>query len=104
MVRILAQALPEDDATQGVADTSTTDWDKIVFVITPIGEEGSEVRKHSDMVLKHLLDPVLEGFKMQAVRADKIEKSGLITKQVFEHLAYSRLCVADLSFNNPNAF
>jgi len=94
----------EGDATQGAADTSTTDWDKIVFVITPIGDEGSEARKHSDMMLKHLLDPVFEEFQMQAVRADKIEKSGLITKQVFEHLAYSRLCVADLSFNNPNAF
>ncbi len=28
----------------------------------------------------------------------------MITKQVFECLANARICVADLSFNNPNAF
>ena len=80
------------------------DWDNVVFVITPIGDDGTEIRKHADMTMKHLLEPVLDEFKMRVVRADKIEKSGLITKQIFEHLAHSRLCIADLSFNNPNAF
>jgi hypothetical protein len=56
------------------------------------------------MMLKHLLEPALADFGMTVVRADKIEKSGLITRQIFEHLAQSRLCIADLSFNNPNAF
>ena len=41
---------------------------------------------------------------MKAVRADQIDRAGLITKQIFECLAHARLCVADLSFNNPNAF
>ncbi len=60
--------------------SSATDWKNVAFIITPIGEEGSEVRKHADRVLRHLLDPVLADFKMQVVRADRIEKSGLITK------------------------
>ena len=79
-------------------------WAKVCFVITPIGNDESVERKHSDTILKHLLEPVLEEFGLRAVRADKIAKPGIITKQVIEHIAYSHLCVADLSFNNPNAF
>ena len=96
------------DATQPDEDTEPlvgeTDWTKVCFVITPIGNENSDQRKHSDTILKHLLEPVVREFGIDAVRADKIAKPGIITKQVIEYIAYSRLCVADLSFSNPNAF
>ncbi len=94
-----AEATPDD---QGAS--ANGDWDKICFVITPIGNDDSEERKHSDTILKHLLEPVLEEFKLRPVRADKISKPGIINKQVIEHIAYSRVCVSDLSFGNPNAF
>jgi hypothetical protein len=74
------------------------------FYITPIGEEGSDVRRHADMLLRHLVEPAFSEFKMKVVRADGIEKSGLITQQIFEQLVASKFCVADLSFGNPNAF
>jgi hypothetical protein len=98
--------LEEDEANISHQQVSqlAQDWNKVVFVITPIGDEGTDVRRHADMMLKHLLEPILAEFSMIVIRADRIEKSGLITKQVFEHLAYARLCIADLSFNNPNAF
>lgn len=83
---------------------SAEEWEKTCFVITPIGADDSVERKHSDTILKHLLEPVLKQFGLIAVRADKIAKPGIITKQVIEYIAYSRVCVADLSFNNPNAF
>ena len=86
------ESLPDDD------------WSKVCFYITPIGEDGSDARKHSDMMLSHLIEPVVKEMGLKAVRADKIEKSGLISQQVFEHLVKSRLCIADLSFSNPNAF
>lgn len=79
-------------------------WNKTCFVICPIGEEGSTERKHSDMILRHLIQPVLEGAGFSVVRADKIERSGLITQQILEYLVKARLCIADLSFNNPNVF
>ncbi len=82
----------------------STEWDKICFIITPIGADDSLERKHADAVLKHLIEPVLEKVGFQAVRADQISKPGIITKQIIEHIAHSRLCIADLSFNNPNAF
>ncbi len=97
-----------DEILESPAVTALTEdieWARTCFYITPIGEEGSDVRKHADMMLKHLIEPVLKGqFNIEVVRADKIERSGLITQQIFEQLARAALCVADLSFNNPNAF
>jgi hypothetical protein len=83
-----------------------TTWDKICFYITPLGDETSEERRHADMMLKHLLKPVFESeeFGFQVVRADEIAKTGIITSQILEHIARSRICVADMSFRNPNAF
>lgn len=86
------------------AEPDAIEWSNTCFFITPIGEDDSEIRKHADMMLKHLLTPVLTEFSFEVVRADKIERSGLITQQIFEYLVKSRLCVADLSFSNPNAF
>lgn len=90
-----------DVQSQGAA---SAEWDKLCFYVTPIGDEGTDVRRHADMMLKHLIEPVVSAVGLKTIRADKIEKSGLITQQVLEHLAYSRLCIADLSFGNPNAF
>lgn len=87
-----------------IAPTIKEDWESICFVLTPIGNDDSIERKHSDTILKHLLEPVFAEFKIRPIRADKIAKPGIITKQVIEFIAYSRLCVADLSFSNPNAF
>ena len=94
--------LPAAPPVQGGAPT--TDWSTVCFYITPIGQDGSDERKHADMMQKHLVEPAAKEHGLQVVRADKIGRSGLITQQVFEHLAKARLCVADLSFNNPNAF
>jgi hypothetical protein len=83
---------------------SQYDWQKTCFFITPIGEEASDQRRHADMMLKHAIEPVAKEFGLQVVRADKIERSGLITQQIFEQLARAKLCIADLSFTNANVF
>jgi len=74
------------------------------FVITPIGEEDSEQRKHANVILKNVIEPVVLELGLTARRADQIDRAGLITQQIFECLAKARISVADLSFNNPNAF
>jgi hypothetical protein len=79
-------------------------FENVCFVITPIGNDDSDERKHADTVLRHLIEPVLREMRISAVRSDRIAKPGIITKQIIEYIAYSRICVADLSFNNPNAF
>ncbi|SDC42570.1 hypothetical protein [Niabella drilacis] len=84
--------------------SSEIDSENICFYITPIGDEGTEVRRHADMLLKHLIEPAFAKFNYKVIRADKIEKSGLISQQIFEYLVSCKICVADLSYGNPNAF
>jgi hypothetical protein len=79
-------------------------WDKTCFFITPLGEENSEERRHANMMLNHVVRPVFQAHGFTVVRADEIARTGLITQQIFDHLAKARVCVADLSFHNPNAF
>jgi hypothetical protein len=74
------------------------------FYIAPIGEAGSEQRKHSDLFLGSIVEPALEQLGLTVVRADAIDKPGTITKQIVEYLLKSRLVIADLSFHNPNVF
>lgn len=79
-------------------------FEAICFYISPIGEDGSEHRKHSDLFLGSLVEPAIEPFKLKVIRADAIDKPGTITRQVIEYILRSRLVVADLSFHNPNVF
>lgn len=79
-------------------------YDKICFYITPIGEEGTEQRKHSDMLLECIVSPVLEEYGLKAVRADQIDKPGIITNQILDYITKSRMVVVDLSYHNPNVF
>jgi hypothetical protein len=99
-----SQSASVTSQTQNVLeDQNSTEFSKACFVITPLGDEGSQERKHADALFKHLITPVLEEFKITPVRADKIGKVGHITKQVVEHIAFSKLCITDLSFGNQNA-
>jgi hypothetical protein len=103
----LSQPQVEERSTEHVVVSTAGDvvkWSKTCFYITPIGEDGSDIRKHADMMLKHLLTPVLKDFEFDVVRADKIERSGLISQQIFEYLVKARLCVADLSFSIRTLF
>jgi len=103
--QIRPQAGGSAEAAQGSASTRPVgNPESLCFYITPIGEEGTEVRRHADMLMRHLVEPAFEIFGIKVVRADRIEKSGLISQQIFEHIVSAKFCVADLSFGNPNAF
>ncbi|AQR74887.1 hypothetical protein BXU08_15575 [Sphingomonas sp. LM7] len=79
-------------------------FESMAFYITPIGHEGAEQRQHSDLFLGSIVEPALESLKLTVVRADKIDRPGVITKQVIEYLMKARLVIADLSYHNPNVF
>jgi hypothetical protein len=78
---------------------------KSCFVIGPIGDPGSDIRKRSDQVLRHVISPAVAscGYD-QPVRADQISEPGLITSQVIQHIVDDILVVADLTDRNPNVF
>lgn len=77
---------------------------KVCFIIAPIGEEGSEVRRRSDQVLKHIIAPATKDCGYNTIRADKISEPGMITSQVIQHLVEDPLIIADLTSRNPNVF
>ncbi|ABI64863.1 hypothetical protein Mmar10_0570 [Maricaulis maris MCS10] len=77
---------------------------KSCFVISPIGDDGTETRKRSDQVLKHIIEPAAKDCGYEAIRADKIDKPGLITSQVIGHILNDDLVIADLTERNPNVF
>ena len=79
-------------------------FDNACFYITPIGEEGSEQRRHSDLFMGALIEPALAEFGLNLVRADGIGDAGMITSQIIEHIVYSKLVIVDLSYHNPNVF
>lgn len=78
--------------------------DDVCFIVSPIGEAGSEFRKHADLVLNSLIEPALNDLGLRTIRADRISKPGLITGQVIEHIAQAALVIADLSYTNPNVY
>jgi hypothetical protein len=80
------------------------DKERICFVIAPIGDEGSEIRKRSDQVLKHVIKPGANECGYRATRADEISEPGLITSQVIQHVVEDPLVIADLTGRNPNVF
>ncbi len=95
--------LLEEDNTKSISSQDVS-FENICFYITPIGEEGTEQRKHSDMLLECVVAPVVEEYGLKAVRADQIDKPGIITNQILDYITKSRMVIADLSYHNPNVF
>lgn len=94
---------PQGQATN-IITSEHAQYESTCFYIAPIGEEGSEVRRHSDLFLGSFVEPALEAFKLKVIRADSIDKPGVITRQIIEYIMRSRLVIADLSYHNPNVF
>lgn len=80
------------------------DWETTCFYITPIGEDGSEIRAHADLFLNSLVEPALRELGLNVVRADRIGSAGMITSQIIDHVLRAKLAIVDLSWHNPNAF
>jgi hypothetical protein len=77
---------------------------KRCFVISPIGESGSAVREHADDVFDFIIKPAMDELGIHAYRADQNQQIGRITEQMFNSIIEDDLCVAVLTFFNPNVF
>lgn len=75
---------------------------KRCFVITPIGDDHSDARRHANMVYETVLRPTLEPRDYKVERADLNTDPGQITAAVFSALKEADLCIADLTFLNAN--
>lgn len=73
-----------------------------VFVACPIGDEGSEIRRNSDQLLKYIIEPVCQSLDLPVLRADQIIEPHRITLQIANSIANSNVMIADLTTLNPN--
>lgn len=72
------------------------------FVVSPIGDKASDVRKLADDLFELLVEPALEKFGFHVTRADKISSASSITSDIIEHLQNADLCVIDITGHNAN--
>jgi len=75
-----------------------------IFILSPIGIPGSNERKHVDDVFDLIVTPAAQSTGHVAVRADQVAAPGMITEQIFSHILNSRLCIAVLTYANPNVY
>lgn len=77
---------------------------KTCFVVSPIGEEGSEIRGNADKLFKYIISPVCKSCNFEPVRVDQINDSDSITQTIIDKLLTAELVIADISGHNPNVF
>lgn len=99
-----AVSTPDTGLDEPPKTNGEIDWVHTCFYVTPIGDEDSPARRHSDLFLRSIVEPAVVSLGLTIVRADEIGEPGMISKQIIEYIARSRLVVADLSLHNPNVF
>lgn len=77
---------------------------KRCFVVSPIGDEGTDIRKNADQLYQHIIIPVCEKCGFVAQRVDEFNTSGSITQEILDALNDYELVIADLTEHNPNVF
>lgn len=74
---------------------------KKCFIITPIGDDGTTIRRHIDGVIDAAIIPVLEN-EYSITVAHRVSAPGSINKQVIRSIYDSDLVIANLTNLNPN--
>lgn len=74
------------------------------FVVSPIGDAGSDIRKNADQLYQHIIKPVCEKCGFEAQRVDEFNTSESITQEILDALNEYDLVIADLTGHNPNVF
>lgn len=74
---------------------------KTCFIVTPIGEHNSKIRRHIDGVIDASIIPAL-GEDYIAIIPHRLYDSTAITKQIYKDLNESDLVIANLTELNPN--
>lgn len=78
--------------------------EKICFIVTAIGESGTETRDRADEVFSYLIGPVCEELGYKPVRVDQVDAVDNINESIINYLKTAPMVVADMTGHNPNAF
>ena len=60
------------------------------------------LRGRSDEVYRTLIAPTVQTLGLVAIRADEIPSPGFVMEQIRTAIQQSRICIADVTGNNPN--
>lgn len=77
---------------------------KKCFVVSPIGDTNSEIRKNADQLFNYIIKPVCENCGFKAIRIDQENTPDSISQGIIECLDKYDLVIADLTGHNPNVF
>lgn len=78
---------------------------KTCFFITPIGKEGSDVRKFSDKVRDFIRYHVFDdSFPYELIRADENVTASTITDVMINNIIDDDLAIVLMDYENPNVF
>lgn len=84
-------------------DKKNEEQGKSCFIITPIGNENSEVFRKAKGVIESTIKPVLREYGFADIKpAYEINVSGMINTQIINRIVNDDLVVANLTGNNPN--
>lgn len=78
--------------------------EKICFIVTAIGESGTETRDRADEVFSYLIAPVCEELGYKPVRVDQVDAVDNINETIITYLKTAPMVVADMTGHNPNTF
>lgn len=78
--------------------------EKICFIVTAIGESGTETRDRADEVFSYLIAPVCEELGYKPVRVDQVDAVDNINETIINYLKTAPMVIADMTGHNPNAF
>lgn len=79
----------------------TTKEKKMCFVITPIGDNNSDIRRHIDGIIDQSIVPAL-GDKYDIIVAHRKYEIGSINEKVIRSVFEAELVIANLTNTNPN--
>ncbi len=72
------------------------------FIITPIGNSNSAIRRKIDGLIEEVIEPVLKELKYDVNVSHRISESGSMTNAIIKGVYESDLVIANLTGNNPN--
>ena len=72
------------------------------FVISPIGEEGTEVHEEYQDLFDLIIKPALEIYDMDVRRGDHFVNEGRIDDSVIKNVQMADICICDISMPNVN--
>lgn len=79
----------------------TTKEKKMCFIITPIGDNNSDIRRHIDGIIDQSIVPAL-GDKYDIIVAHRKYEIGSINEKVIRSVFEAELVIANLTNTNPN--